>query len=129
MAQRAPIVLADGQTTPANVTFSPDNSPVGEVSFSDKSTGVAAFFRRIVVKYSAISSQRKTTRTQYEVHLPVTGTVDGVTKVIRTLRAKVEFVLPDETTDAERKDLHAFVVNGLGNTLVRGNMRDLDPIY
>lgn len=129
MAQRASIVLADGQTTPVNVTFAPDNSAPGAVKFFDKSTGIAAFFRSITVRYSAVSSQRKTTRTQYDIALPVTGTVDGVTKVIRTLRATVQYVLPDECTDAERKDLHAFVVNGLGNALIRGNMRDQDPVY
>lgn len=129
MAAATSIVLADGQTTPVNVTFAVDNVAPGVAKFSDRSTGIAAFFRRLTVAYSGASSQRKTARASYDVAMPVTASVNGVTMVVRTLRAKVEFIIPDESTDAERKDLHAFVANGLANSLIRGNLRDLDPIY
>lgn len=129
MATAANIVIADGQATPANVTFSPESVTPAESEFVDRSTGVSAFFRRLVLKYSRASAKRNTTRTTLAFAVPVTATVEGSPQVIRTLRANIEYILPDGTTDAERKDLHAFVVNGLGNTLVRGSMRDHDPVY
>lgn len=129
MAQAAAITLADGQATPVNVTFNPESVTPDSSVFVDRSSGVAAFFRRLTCKYSPATSNRKTVRTSYDVAVPVTATVDGVTQVVRTLRAKVEIILPDGTTDAERKDLYAFTYNGLNNSLIRGNLRDHDPLY
>lgn len=127
MGQAANIVLADGAA--ANVTFSPESVTPSFSVFADRATLVSNRFRRLMVRYSPPTSTRSTTRNGFEVSVPVTGVVDGITVVLYTLRAKVEYVLPDGCTDAERKDLHAFVVNGLGNALVRGSMRDIDPLY
>lgn len=129
MAQAAAITLADGQATPVNITFNPESVTPDSSIFVDRSSGVAAFFRRLTVRYSPASGTRKTVRTSYDVSVPVTATVDGVSTVVRTLRAKVDVILPDGSTDAERKDLYAFLKNGLANALIQGNLRDHDPLY
>lgn len=130
MAQATAIVLADGQATPANVTFNPEQVTPALSTFVDRATGVAAYFRRFSVRFKPASAQRKETQTQFNFSLPVAGTLpSGATGVVRTLRARVIYDLPDGCTDAERKDLHAFVRNGLANALIQGNMRDNDPLY
>jgi hypothetical protein len=129
MSAAANIVLADGQTTPVNVTFYPESVSPERSSFVDRSPGISAAFRRLIVKFSPASKTRATSRPSYEVEYPVTAVVDGVTTVVRTLRANVQLVEPDGCTDAERKDLYAFLYNGLNNALIKGAMRDYDPIF
>lgn len=128
MATAANIVINDGATTPAAVTFTPVGSDGKNIMFYDRSSGILAAFRKLRLGYSAANKQRPTTRTDFSVELPVTAIVGGATQVLRTLRADVSVVLPDGCTDAERKDLYAFLYNGLNNALVRGTLRDHDPI-
>lgn len=125
MAQAANVVIADGAAV--NVTFSPESVTPALTGFVDRTSGVAVRFRRLSVRYNANS---KGVVTSLKVAIPIWGTLpSGADGVVRTLRGTVELELPDGCTDAERKDLFAFVSNGLGNTLVRGALRDLDPLY
>lgn len=127
MAQAAAIVLADGQTTPVNTTFTPERVTPELSTFVDRLSGVAARFRRLSIRF--LPSQAKT-KTSFTVACPVWGTLpSGAGGVIYTLRARVELELPDGSTDGERKDLYAFLYNGLNATLIKGSMRDLDPLY
>lgn len=129
MGQIASVSLLDGQNTPATVVFSPLPTKDGIVTFVDRSGGITAGMTVLKVGYSDASVQRPTVKTRYSVEYPVMGTVDGTLKVIRTLRANVEFVLPDESTDAERKNLYAFAYNGLNHALLKPALRDHDPLY
>lgn len=129
MGQAANIVLSDGQATPVATTFTPEQVTPTLSTFADRSSGVPLAFRRLRATFSPATSQRPTHRASYEVVVPMTQTVNGVTSTVATMRAKLEVILPDASTDAQRKDLYAFMQNGLANTLVRGNLRDLDPLY
>lgn len=130
MAQATSIVLADGQTTPVNTTFTPEQISPAYSAFVDRSTGVATRFRRLVVRYDPSKASRPYTKTTFDVSLPVYGTLpSGANGIIYTLRARGEYQLPDGCTDAERKDLLAFVKNGLANSLILGAVRDNDPLY
>lgn len=130
MAQAAAIVLADGQATPQNVTFSPEKVTPEVSTFVDRTSGVFSRFRRLTTRFTPPIANQRVTKSGFDVSIPVWGTLpSGAEGVLRTLRARVNYDLPDGSTDAERKDLHAFVVNGLGNTLIRGNLRDMDPNY
>lgn len=129
MAQASAIVLADGQATPANVTFSPESVTPALSVFTDRSAGFSSGYRRLKVSSTFANGKSSVNRSKYTVELPVVQSINGVQTVVRTLRANVEELIPDTATDAERKDLHAFVRNGLAHTLIQGQMRDLDPIY
>lgn len=125
MGQATSIVLADGLA--ANVTFTPESVTPALTGFVDRSSGVAVRFRRLSVRYNTSS---KGVTTSLKVAIPIYGILpSGAEGVIRTLRATVELELPDGCTDAERKDLYAFSLNGLSNTLIRGALRDFDPLY
>jgi hypothetical protein len=129
MANAAPIVINDGKATPAAVTFSPESVATGEASFVDRTPGVAVGFRRVTVQYKPARGASKVNRAKCLIEMPVTQTVNGITSTAYTLRANVDVILPDQSTIAERNDLYAFLQNGLGNALVRGAIRDLDPIW
>lgn len=128
MAQAAAIAIADGSAV--STTFNPEKVTPEVSTFVDRTTGVASRFRRLTTRFSPANNNRLSTRTALDVSIPIWGTLtSGASGVLYTLRAKVEYVLPDGCSTAERNDLHAFVSNALSNTLVRGNLRDLDPMY
>lgn len=129
MAQAAALVVNDGQATPVAVTFSPESVTPGLSSFADRASGISIGFRRVKVSNAFASGKSVVNRSKLSVEMPITTTVSGVTTVGFTLRANLEFILPDGCTDAQRKDLFAFVKNGLSNALLIGALRDLDPLY
>lgn len=129
MAQAAAIVINDGQATPVATTFTPESVTPALSTFADRSSGVSMAFRRLSVSNSFSSNGDKSNRSRLKFALPVTALVNGQTTLISTLRADVALILPDGCTDAQRKDLYAFVQNGLADSLIQGAMRDLDPLY
>lgn len=129
MAAIAPITINDGQATPVAVTFSPENQNPGAFSFVDRTAGVAVGFRRLSISNKFANSASKVNRAKFAVEYPVTSVVNGITTAAYILRANVDVILPEAATDADRKNLYAFLANGLNHTLVRGAVRDLDPLY
>jgi len=129
MAQAAAIVLNDGQATPVAVTFAPEAVTPALSSFSDKSAGVSLGFRRVKISNTFANGKSVVNRARMDVELPVTQTVNGIVSQAFILRARVDFILPDGATDANRKDIFAFTKNALSNALVQGALRDLDPLY
>lgn len=129
MAQAANLVLADGQSTPVNVTFAVEQATPALSTFADRASGVPAFFRRITQRISWAGGVKKVNTTALTVTVPVFGLVNGVNTSLYTLRGKVELTIPQESTDQNRKDLYAFVKNAMSNAILQGAMRDLDPIY
>ncbi|UUW21324.1 MAG: hypothetical protein [Sanya fiers-like virus 24] len=129
MAAKAPITINDGQATPVAVTFGVDSTQNGTYQFSDKTAGVSLGFRRLAVSTKLASGTSAVNRAKFTVELPVTQTVNGITSVAFTLRANTEVILPAAATDQNRKDLFAFLYNGLNHSLIKGAVRDLDPIY
>lgn len=129
MAQAAAIVINDGQATPVATTFAPEQVTPVLSTFADRASGVAASFRRLKVSTAFANSKSKVNRAKLSVEIPVASVVNGVTTVAYTLRANLDIILPDGATDAQRKDLLAFLKNSLANALVQGALRDLDPLY
>ncbi|DAD51207.1 coat protein [ssRNA phage SRR7976325_18] len=127
--QAAAITINDGLATPVARTFNPDSITPALSVFSERSSGVALTFKRLTVATQMASGRTEVNRAKYSVALPVGTTVNGVTSLAYTLRANVEVILPDGCTDAERKDLYAFLTNGLNHASVKAAVRDLDPLY
>lgn len=127
-----PITLADGQTTPVNVAFYPEEIAPKLSTFVDRTSGVSTLYRRLSIRNEKSHGTRdnRFQRNISAFSCPVSGTLpSGATGVIRTLRATVIFDLPDGCLDSERKDLFAFVKNAMSNAYVIGAMRDYDPLY
>lgn len=129
MAQAAAINVNDGQATPVAVSFTPESVTPALTRFVDRATGIAAKFRRINVRFNMPTSKKAGVQ-EVATSIPVWGTLpSGAQGVVYTLRARTIYELPDGCTDAERKDLFAIHNNAQNNTLIRGSVRDLDPMY
>ena len=129
MAQATAIILNDGQATPVAVTFNPESVTPGLSVFADRATGISQAFRRLKISNAFVGGKSKVNRAKLSFEIPVTTIANGVTMTAYTLRANLDVILPDGATDAQRKDLYAFIRNGLANALITGAMRDLDPLY
>jgi hypothetical protein len=129
MAAAAPITINDGAATPVAITFQPESVTSDVATFADRTAGVAVGFRRLSISNKFAKGASKVNRAKFNVDLPVTATVNGVTTVAYTLRAAVDVILPDQATDLDRKHLFAFLANGLNHVAIRGAVRDLDPLY
>lgn len=127
-----PIVLADGQATPVNTNFYPEEIAPTLSTFVDRSSGISMSYRRLSIRQERNkgSANAKYQRGAIQVSYPVWGTLpSGATGVKYTLRANIQVDLPDGCTDAERKDIYAFAKNALANAWVIGSLRDYDPLY
>lgn len=129
MPQASPLTIADGQATPVNQTFAVEQATPALSSFADRASGVAAGFRRILISNKFATSKSPVNRTKLTLACPVLQTVNGVSTIAYTARAQLEFILPDQATDGDRKNIFAFVKNALANTSVQSALRDLDPMY
>jgi len=123
------VAIDDGADTPVSVTFKPELVSGGNATFRDDRQGVSVLMPRIKISTSLSTANRPTNRVTYSVSLPVKKTVDGVDVVDYVLRAECQFVLPDRSTTASRKDLLAYVVNGLGEVPFKENIVDVSPVW
>lgn len=138
MAQIAPLVLADGQTTPVNKTFDVFTAQSGDkpATWYEKSAGSFAGYKRITLLVGR-SASNKTTKVTIMTHLPTlavtapaTGTgIQPSPTVAYTLLSKQEFYLPDDCVVAERKDIRAFAKNLLNNSIIIDAIEQLSPPY
>lgn len=128
MAQAANITLNNNAGT--GIVFNPEQVSPALTTFVDRSTGVAAQFNRISARYQPAGGARKSTKSSLKIAMPISGVLpSGATGTVRTLRATVEFDFDDGSSDTERKDIYAFMQNALTNALIRGALRDHDPLY
>lgn len=130
MAQATSVVLKDGQTTPVNVTFSPERITPDLSVFTDRGTPAAIGYRRVKLSNRFAGGKSVVNRANMDIEYPVLAT-DALGNISRAyvLRASVQLILPDRATDQERKNLYAFLLSALQETTLRGALRDLDPLY
>lgn len=124
------IVLADGQATPANVSFVPEKITSEEVVFVDRSNASPMGFRRLTLKMNRANGSRPTDRVTVEFSYPEVAIVSGVVTLLHTARFQSgSFVIPTSMTAAARANLFAFVKNAMGSALVQSYVRDLDSAW
>jgi hypothetical protein len=139
MASRANISLNDGQATPVAHTFSPNsgdgNVPgVSVISYEDRSSGISVGFPTVSIATRKPSKTLRNTKLTLTVKVPTlevvsNSTVSGIAPaptVAYDVVAKVDFVLPERSALAARKDLLAYVRNLLANAVVTSAVQDLE---
>lgn len=136
----AALTLADGAATPVNHTFGPSTQKDGIQRYYDRVTGIAVGFPAVTLslreptqKNSAQRNYRYTAKVSVptlEQSSPSTssGFQPAPTKAYECI-ANVEFVIPERSTDAERKNLLAYVKNLLANAVVTAGVITLEPVY
>jgi len=129
VSEAANFAVNDGADTPVSVTFKPELVSGGNATFRDDRLGISTLMPRIKSVSSLSSAQRPTNRVTLQVSLPVKKTVDGADQVDYVLRAECQFVLPERCTTADRKNLLAYVVNGLSASPLKETITDVSPIW
>jgi hypothetical protein len=134
----APLTLADGQATPVNHTFSPVNiDAAGVARWADRSGGIAIGYPVFSYSNKVPTKGSRNYRLTMKVSTPVleqtsastaTGIQPAPIKAYEPL-CNIEFVLPERSTLAQRKDLLAYVRNVLANTIVTTGVQDFESIY
>jgi len=133
----AAVVINDGQATPVAHTFAPVNI-VGDVAkLADRSGGIALGYPVITQSIRApgngLRTYKVTQRVLYpilEVTSPSTATgIQPAPTLAYNLMCNIDWVLPERSTLAERKNLKAFVKNLLAHSNTTVAIEDFDAIY
>lgn len=129
MANLADIILNDGAATPVAHTFKVKMNDGGVSRFEDRAAGIPVGYGILIVKTEETTNVRKVT---LELRIPTLEAVAGANsagftpaaQVAYTTRVKTEFFLPQRGTTAERKNILAFLSNGLSNTTIKSIITD-----
>lgn len=107
------MILADGQTTPANHVFDVQYAQAGSqtpASWLEKSAGIYAGFISLtqLVKRSPNKANKITSRLRFP-----RLTTDGTSSLIHTATLAIDFTIPDTMSLQDRKDFLAYAKNYL----------------
>lgn len=143
----AAVTINDGQATPVAHTFSPIRiDDKGVASFYDRSGGIAIGFPKVTVslrepisavKSGTASDKNRNYKGVITIDVPklestsaATGTgIAPAPTVAYVPAARVEFLLPERSTLAERNDLLAYTINGLSNATIKSVFQNLEAFY
>lgn len=132
MANRANIVINDGQATPAAHTYVPVGKPLGTdyEYFVERSSGVPNAQAEIRLRLrTPVPNSGSPYKVDATVLVPETAIVNGETVVLSQNRVDVTFTLSPKSTSADRADVLAFARNLLANAIVESLVEDLETIY
>lgn len=138
MAAIAALTLADGQATPVNHTFNPVNiDATGVARWADRVGGIAIGYPVVSVSLRSPTKDSRAYKLVIKVVSPTlevtspstsTGIQPAPTKAYDCIFSG-EMVLPERSTQAQRKDLLAFVKNMLANAVVTNAVNDFESVY
>lgn len=139
MAARANIVINDGLTTPVAHTFNPNsgdgNVPnVSIISYEDRIAGIQVGFPTLSIATRKPTKTNRNYKVSVKFTVPVLETVSNSTvsgiapapTVAYTALCVCEFIAPERSSLPVRKDLLAYVRNGLANATITAAVQDLE---
>lgn len=138
MTAIAALTLANGETTPVNKTFDPVTIKNEVAQWAERSTGIALGFPIVTFSMRAPANAKgaRNYRMVAKVVVPVlevtsastgTGIQPAPTKAYDMI-ANVEMVLPERSTQQQRKDIAAFARNFLGSAVVTAAIANFETV-
>lgn len=116
--------LSISDSVPTARSFVPIGGGFNPVTYEYRATALRATNPKISVgqrtpirKNGSLGVYRQTVK----VDLPVADLVDA-TKVAHTLLAKVEFVIPENASALDKKNLAAFIANAVNHAVVKTDL-------
>lgn len=139
MAAIAPIAIVDGQSTPVTHTFNPVQSMMPATFNRNGLVGVPIIgeeqvklsLRGVSVDSAGVKRAMVTLRVPV-LEVPEGGSSSGYTappKIAFALGANIEFILPNRSTTAQRKDVRVLAANLLLNAQVIALIEALEGPY
>lgn len=139
MTAIAALTLADGQATPVNHTFSPAPSAAGTglARWVDRSGGVALGYPAVTFTMREPSKSSRTFKVSAKVVIPVleqtsASTATGIQPaptLAYNLLANLEFVMPERSTLAQRKDLLAYTKNYIADAVLQNAVQNFEIVW
>lgn len=149
MPAMATLTVNDGKATPVAHTFNPStfDQSASLASYVDRSGGIALGFPSVSlqivqppksrpVKGREVSDSDRVYRVKIRIALPIMETLSvadsGYTPaptVAYTLRSHHEFILPERSTLADRKDVLAYAKNVLAQAVINSLVQDLEALW
>lgn len=115
MPNAAPITLVAGAET---LVFTPDS--IGNTHVLFQNSAVGPLNKRELLHFDRTTGSKTIRRTQ-RVNVPLIRIVNGI-EVMKMGTVKIEYVLPDDTSDSERERIvaiaNALTGNATANTVV-----------
>jgi hypothetical protein len=125
----ANLTINDGQAAPAAHTFSVVGTTGAKATWADKSGGIPIGYAKFTNEVREAKSSNGAHSVIYGYELPTMGTVNGVSQRVRVSSAQVRLNYAQDSTDQERKDLVAYVINSLSNATVKAAAIGIEPHY
>jgi hypothetical protein len=138
MSAIAAISLLNGEATPVAKTFSPVDIRNGVAIWADRSGGIALGFPQVTFSNKSPTKGSRNYKLSAKVVLPVleqtsASTATGIQPaptLSYNLIANMDFVLPERSTLAQRKDLLAFAKNYLANaSVITAAVENFETVY
>lgn len=133
MAAQADLVLADGQASPVNKTFSKRGADLKVAQWRDISSGLNVGMPYITASMKETSGGEGKVTVDLRIATPVLETISGSDggytpqpKVAFTCWGVVSFTLPNRSSLQNRKDILAFTKNLLANSVVSDFVHNFD---
>lgn len=130
MPSASPIILFDGVD---NYTYNPREVATPKSVFRYDAGSIAAGDSTLVSQWDPTKGpSRPTYKVTHRLNQPLILTCEGECppeRVDDTLRFIGEWVLPENTTAAERAIFHTLVASMIGHADLKAGVVDLDPIY
>lgn len=121
------IVLADGQTTPANHTFVPVSLNENQAVWYDRALSVQASQPYMTAKLTAAKGQTGVSRVNVSLAVPLYDNVNG--KLVNTVRGSIELLIPGSSTQAQRDNIAAYIKNLAAHATVQSMIKGPEGIY
>lgn len=137
MAQIANLVLNDGAATPVAHTFTPNGVKNAIAKWQDRSSGIPVGYPTVTFSLREPTKASKATKIIAKVVVPAlevtspstsTGIQPAPTKAYECL-CNIELVLPERSTQQDRRNLLAYVKNYLASTAMTDAVVDTITIW
>jgi hypothetical protein len=131
MAIIANMVLADGQATPVNHTFTARGVKNGIATWKDLSGGIPAGYPTVTYSLRESTKATQAMKVKSQIAVPKLETSPSFlvpTEAYRCL-LNIDAVLPDRCTDQDRKDLYAYGVSLLAHVVLSGGIKNGDAVW
>lgn len=125
----AALTVNDGLASPAAHTFAVVGTTGQKATWADKASGIPTGYIKITNEVREAKSANGAHSVIFGYEMPTLATVNGVSTRARVSSAQVRFNFAQDSTDQERKDLVAYVLNSLGVTSVKQAAYNIEPHY
>ncbi len=125
----APIVIADGKSTPVNHTFDPVTTNGSKGDLANRAASIPRGFEKLSLEVRQAGSSTGSHALRGEMVLPTVAAVDGQDTVVRDNKVSFTLNFSQQSTAQDRKDAVALLKNLYDHATFIAMAEKLEPLY